>query len=70
MSFSRYGEYVAALAMRNQLVLLAWAVAFTVVVFVLALREWPRWRCGAAWISVGGYYAIMAGLYFLGSAAH
>lgn len=63
MTFSRYGEYLAALAARDQLVALAAFAALSFLVFVLGLRSWPRLQVVVAWLMTGVYYALMAYLY-------
>ena len=64
MTFSRYGEYLAALAARDQLVWLGSFAALAMLVFLLGLRIWPRAQHVAAWLSIGVYYALMGFLYF------
>jgi hypothetical protein len=63
MTFSRYAEYLGAVALRDQLVWMAWLVALSILVFLLALRNWPRVRRVALWIPVGAFYAVMAFIY-------
>jgi hypothetical protein len=63
MTFSRYAEYLSAIAARDQLVWLAWLGVLAILVFLLALRTWPRVQRVAVWIPVGGFYALLAFMY-------
>jgi len=63
MTFSRYGEYVAALAARDNLVWLAFFATLSVLVFLLGLRLWPRVQRVAAWLWIGVFYALMGFVY-------
>lgn len=63
MTFSRYGEYLAALAARDQLFALAAFTALSFLVFVLGFRSWPKIQATVAWLMTGVYYALMALIY-------
>jgi uncharacterized membrane protein YdjX (TVP38/TMEM64 family) len=62
MTFSRYAQYVTAIADRNALVLaivFVVGIGFVILANIYILR--PRWLKVATWIvGVGGWYATMA----------